>query len=141
METSFTPITAAFGGALIGFAAILLMFLNGRIAGISGIVGGIASVKKGDSAWRFAFVAGLVTAPIVYGYLFGYIGPVSITRSTPLLVIGGILVGLGTQMGGGCTSGHGVCGLARFSPRSLAATLTFMASAILTVYISRHSGA
>lgn len=140
METSFSPITAAFGGALIGLAAVLLMFLNGRVAGISGIVGGIANAKKGDGAWRLAFVCGLLTAPFLYVFLFGDFGPITVTDSTPLLICGAVLVGLGTQMGSGCTSGHGVCGLARFSPRSLAATVTFMASAIFTVYIARHSG-
>lgn len=140
MPTPFTPIDALIGGALIGCAAVLLMLLYGRIAGISGIVGGAVGAASGDLAWRLAFALGLVTSPLVYRWAGGAL-VMDITAATPMLIIGGVLVGVGTQLGSGCTSGHGVCGLARLSPRSMAATGTFMAAAMVTVYTLRHGGA
>lgn len=140
MPTPFTPMDALIGGAFIGCAAVLLMALHGRIAGISGIVGGAVGAAPGDLAWRLAFALGVVTSPLVYRWAGGSL-VMDITASTPLLIAGGILVGVGTQLGSGCTSGHGVCGLARVSPRSMVATATFMAAAMVTVYILRHGGA
>ena len=135
---SFTPISALIGGLLIGAAAALLWFMNGRIAGISGIIGNLAQAKADDRGWRIAFLAGLVVAPLVYALTIGGIAPVGITASPVLLIAGGLLVGFGTRLGGGCTSGHGVCGVARLSMRSLAATATFMAGGIVAVFLLRH---
>jgi hypothetical protein len=141
-ETEFTPIPAAIGGALIGFAAVLLMALNGRVAGVSGIVAGaLGPLRKeagGDMSWRLAFVAGLIVAPFVFGLVSDH--SVEIAAPHPLwaMALGGLLVGYGTRLGSGCTSGHGVCGVARLSRRSLAATLTFMATSIATVFILHH---
>ena len=125
------------GGLLIGLAVSLLIVLNGRIAGISGILGGLLHANTADVAWRVTFLAGLVLAPMVYGY-FGSLPTVKIDADTTMLVIAGLLVGLGTRYGSGCTSGHGICGVARLSPRSLVATAVFMTSAMLTVYVVRH---
>ncbi|MFZ4873585.1 YeeE/YedE family protein [Janthinobacterium sp. Mn2066] len=133
----FTPWSSLAGGLLIGLAAAVLILFNGRIAGISGIVGGLLSPRKGDSGWRLAFLAGLLIAPLLY-QLHHVLPDVFIDASTPALVIAGLLVGLGVRYGAGCTSGHGVCGLSRLSPRSLAATLCFMAAGFLTVYLLRH---
>ena len=135
---NFTPVTALIGGVLIGAASVLLMLANGRIAGISGIAGGLFTLKQGDIAWRIAFIAGLIAAPFVDQAITGTLPEVSFPAPWPLLVIGGLLVGFGTQLGSGCTSGHGVCGIARFSKRSLVATVTFMATAVLTVFLVRH---
>ena len=133
---NFTPVSALIGGALIGIAATLLLALNGRIAGVSGVVGRLFDPLPGDVAWRVMFLAGLMLGAGAYGIF----QPVSIqiTNSILILVVGGLLVGYGTQLGNGCTSGHGVCGIARLSPRSIAATLVFMVSAAITVYIARH---
>jgi uncharacterized protein len=135
--TNFTPYSALFGGALIGLSAVLLVRFNGRQAGISGIVGGALARRSGETLWRLAFIAGLVAAPLLYHGFGGHL-PFTITPAAPALVIGGLLVGVGTRLGGGCTSGHGVCGLARRSPRSLIATLTFTASAVATVFVVQH---
>ena len=135
---SFTPISALIGGLLIGAAAVLLWFMNGRIAGISGIIGNLAQAKADDRGWRMAFLAGLVAAPLLYSLTIGGIPSVGVTASPALLIAGGLLVGFGTRLGGGCTSGHGVCGVARLSMRSLAATATFMAGGIVTVFLLRH---
>jgi len=135
---NFTPIAALAGGALIGLSAALLLVLNGRVAGISGILGGLLAPERGETAWRLAFLAGLLAAPLAYGTLSGPLPDVQTDASTGLLVAGGLLVGFGTRLGAGCTSGHGVCGLARLSPRSLAATGVFMATAVATVFIARH---
>jgi len=135
--THFTPLSAVAGGALIGASASLLLALNGRIAGISGIVGGLLRFPRGDLAWRIAFVAGLAAAGPVYR-LFAVPPASGVTHSIPTLMLAGLLVGLGSRYGAGCTSGHGVCGLARLSPRSLAATLGFMVVGFLTVYLVRH---
>jgi uncharacterized membrane protein YedE/YeeE len=134
---AYTPGAALIGGALIGLAAALFVLFNGRIAGISGVVGGLLRPKRGDLAWRIAFVLGLVAAPAVHT-LFASITMPQIDASWPALVIAGLLVGIGTRYGSGCTSGHGVCGIARLSPRSLVATLAFMGSGFLTVFVLRH---
>ena len=133
--TEFTPWTAALGGLLIGLAASLLRLSNGRIAGISGICGGLLARSTGDRGWRLCFLAGLPLGAV--GAFRGGL-PIQIVASPVALVAAGLLVGFGTQLGNGCTSGHGVCGLARGSRRSLAATLTFMASGAITVFLARH---
>jgi uncharacterized protein len=126
------------GGSLIGLAAVLLLAINGRIAGISGILGGLLVAKvKDDRAWRGAFLLGLIAGAALYGAWRGSL-PLQMEVHGPVLLIAGLLVGIGTRLGSGCTSGHGVCGLARRSPRSLLATLSFMAAAMLTVYFTRH---
>ena len=126
------------GGSLIGLAAVLLLAINGRIAGVSGILGGLlVPTVKGDRAWRVAFLLGLIAGAALYGAWRGTL-PLQLDVHGPVLVIAGVLVGIGTRLGSGCTSGHGVCGLARRSPRSLLATVSFMAVAMLTVYLTRH---
>ena len=135
--TEFTPWTAALGGLLIGLAASLLRLSNGRIAGISGICGGLLARSTGDRGWRLCFLAGLPLGALAVGALRGGL-PIQIVDSPVALVTAGLLVGFGTQLGNGCTSSHGVCGLARGSRRSLAATLTFMASDAITVLLARH---
>jgi len=126
------------GGVLIGMSAVLMLAVNGRIAGVSGILGGLLSgAAAAERGWRLAFVLGLITGAGLYGAVRGYL-PVDLQAHGLLLVSAGVLVGFGTRLGGGCTSGHGVCGLARRSPRSLTATLTFMVVAIATVFIVRH---
>jgi uncharacterized membrane protein YedE/YeeE len=135
----FTPWSALAGGALIGLAASLLLLANGRIAGISGILSGMLVRQRGDVAWRALFVAGLVIAGLVAQLLSpAQLG--SSPRSLVMLAAAGLLVGVGTRLGNGCTSGHGVCGLSRLSPRSLAATLTFIASGVLAVLATRLLG-
>lgn len=136
---NFTPFTAAGGGVLIGLAAALLLLLNGRIAGISGILGGLLQRAGRDKAWRLTFVVGLLAAPFVW-QLFASL-PTATVSGSPLLLVGaGLLVGFGSRLGSGCTSGHGVCGIARLAPRSLLATVTFMAAGFLVVYLMRHVG-
>jgi uncharacterized membrane protein YedE/YeeE len=125
------------GGLLIGLAAAAFVLFNGRIAGISGILGGLLRPARGDMAWRAAFLAGLVAAPLVYA-LFAPLPGVRIDAGAGTLVAAGLLVGLGTRYGSGCTSGHGVCGLSRLSPRSLAATAAFMLAGFVTVFVLRH---
>lgn len=126
------------GGALIGCAAVLLLWLNGRIAGISGILGGLITTPASDErAWRFAVIMGLITGAGLYS-LFADGLPLDLQAEGATLALAGLLVGLGTRLGSGCTSGHGVCGLARRSPRSLVATVLFMAVAAVTVYLTRH---
>jgi uncharacterized membrane protein YedE/YeeE len=134
---SFTPWRALAGGILVGVAAALFVLLNGRIAGISGVLGGLMAPKKGDIAWRSAFLAGLIAAPLVYA-LFAVLPTPHIDAGTEALALAGLLVGIGTRYGSGCTSGHGVCGLSRLSPRSLVATLAFMGSGVATVFVLRH---
>lgn len=133
----FTPWSALGGGLLIGIAAAAFLMFNGRIAGISGILGGLLRPAPGDMAWRVAFLTGLVLAPLVY-QLKAPLPPVHIQASDMTLVIAGLLVGLGTRYGAGCTSGHGVCGLSRRSVRSLVATASFMAAGFAVVYLVRH---
>jgi uncharacterized membrane protein YedE/YeeE len=132
-------LSAAIGGALIGVSAVLLMFLSGRIAGISGIVGGLLPPKIADDwRWRLAFIAGLLLAPLVLNALAGSNGIGAPTVGLAILIPAGLLVGAGSALGNGCTSGHGICGLARLSPRSAVATVTFMAVAAATVFVMRH---
>jgi uncharacterized protein len=135
--SAFTPWTAAIGGVVIGLAAALLVLVNGRIAGISGIVGGMLRFQAGDFAWRLAFVAGLVLAPLICTAVAAP-PTIMIDAGYPVLIAAGLLVGIGTRFGGGCTSGHGVCGLSHLSPRSLAATVSFMAAGFLVVFVVRH---
>lgn len=133
---SFTPYSALVGGALLGIAVSILWLCNGRIAGISGILGGLLPPKAGDISWRVAFLLGLMIAPVIYS-LFTDLPLIQIDAGWPVLIVAGLLVGIGTRYGAGCTSGHGVCGLARFSPRSLAATLSFMLTGFVTVWLIR----
>lgn len=133
----FTPWSALAGGVLIGIAVAMFVLLNGRIAGISGIVGALLNPSQGDVAWRAAFISGLVGAPLVYR-LFAALPPLRIDAGYGALVLAGVLVGIGTSYGSGCTSGHGVCGLSRLSLRSLAATAAFMGAGFATVFMLRH---
>jgi uncharacterized membrane protein YedE/YeeE len=134
----FTPISAAIGGGLIGLSAALLMLLTGRIAGISGILGGCLGFGTSDKGWRIAFVAGLILAPLIAGWI-GYAMPSpQMPASWPVIFAAGLLVGFGTRLGGGCTSGHGICGVARLSVRSITATAIFMLTAIVVVALTRH---
>lgn len=134
---AFTPWSALAGGILIGLAAALFVLLNGRIAGISGIVGGLLRPAKGDVLWRIAFLVGMLVAPFVWR-IAAALPTLEIAASYPVLIIAGLLVGVSTRYGSGCTSGHGVCGISRLSPRSLVATGAFMASGFFTVYLLRH---
>ncbi|GHA18585.1 membrane protein [Devosia pacifica] len=136
--TEFTPFASLFGGALIGLSAVLLMAFNGRIAGMTGIVAGIIPPLETGWMWRAAFLAGAILAPALLVGAFG--DTVGFDSPTPVawLIAGGIIVGIGVQFGSGCTSGHGICGIARLSPRSIVATLTFMASTAATVFVIRH---
>lgn len=136
---NFTPVSAAIGGVLIGVAAAILLIFNGRIAGISGILGGILKPVKGDTAWKVAFILGIIISPLLFMWV-AYTPEVNIAASTPVLIIAGLLVGFGTRLGSGCTSGHGICGMARFSRRSIVAVLIFMVVAFVTVAISNHFG-
>lgn len=133
----FTPWTALAGGALLGLASALFILLNGRILGISGILGGLLRPKAGDIGWRLAFVLGMLVAPAIYLLLAGPMQP-RIDASWLMVILAGLLVGMGTRYGSGCTSGHGICGLSRMSPRSLVATATFMAAGFVTVFLLRH---
>lgn len=136
--TEFTPVASLLGGALIGLSAVLLMAFHGRIAGMTGILSGLLPPVSPDWSWRAAFIAGAVAAPslviAVSGYSVGYSSPVPMSW----IVFGGLLVGIGVYFGSGCTSGHGVCGMARLSPRSIAATATFLGTAMITVFVIRH---
>jgi uncharacterized membrane protein YedE/YeeE len=134
---AFTPGSAVLGGLLIGAAAVVFAMSAGRIAGISGIIGGLFRPRPGDIGWRVAFLAGMLATPALYEALGGRMS-IEIDASSATLIAAGLLVGWGTRAGSGCTSGHGVCGLARLSPRSLAATLSFMAAGFLTVFVVRH---
>lgn len=135
--TAFTPWSALAGGVLIGIAAALLVLATGRIAGVSGIVGGLLRPVRGDVGWRVAFAAGMLVAPLSFT-AFSSLPALEIDASYPMLIAGGVLVGIGTRFGSGCTSGHGVCGVARASPRSMVATLAFMLAGFVTVYLVRH---
>ena len=134
---AFTPWSALAGGVLVGIATAMFALLNGRVAGISGVIGGLLKPTAGDVAWRAAFVIGLVGSPLVYA-LFAAMPKAQISAEYGGLVLAGLLVGVGTRYGSGCTSGHGVCGLSRLSPRSLVATVTFMAAGFATVFATRH---
>ena len=135
--TDFTPIQSLIGGMMIGLSAVFLMALHGRVAGMTGILTGVIPPAASDWPWRAAFLAGAIVAPVIYLAAGGAI-PFEVPVSTAALVIGGLLVGVGVHFGNGCPSGHGICGLARFSPRSLAAVLTFMLTAFATVFVVRH---
>ena len=133
----FSPATGITGGMLIGIAVAMFVLLNGRVAGISGIVGGLLNPQRGDIGWRAAFIVGLLVAPLFY-LAFSALPSVRIDASWGAIVLAGLLVGVGTRLGSGCTSGHGVCGVSRLSPRSLAATAAFMVTGFATVYVTRH---
>jgi uncharacterized protein len=135
--TTFTPWQSLIGGLLIGFSTLLLIRWLGKVAGISSIVGQLWSSKPDDRGWRLAFVIGLLVSPLLY-QLFSPLPAMQIEAGLPLLIVSGLLVGFGTRLGSGCTSGHGVCGLSRLSLRSLVATLTFMLVAIVAVWVTRH---
>lgn len=134
---AFTPWASLAGGILIGAAASILILFNGKIAGISGIVGGLLHPQRGDIGWRIAFVAGLLGAPLIYQFI-SESPAIQIDAGNGALIAAGLLVGVGTRYGAGCTSGHGVCGVSRLSPRSLVATLTFMAAGFAATYVVRH---
>jgi hypothetical protein len=132
------PVSGLFGGALIGLAAAAMMLLTGRIAGVSGIFGGLLTMRPSDRAWRIAFVAGLIAAPLIAVLAGASLPRPPMTTNIALIAAGGLLVGFGSRMGSGCTSGHGVCGFARLSARSIAATVIFMVVAVITVAAVRH---
>jgi uncharacterized membrane protein YedE/YeeE len=139
METVFTPWTSLGGGVLIGVAATLLMLFLGRVMGATGILAGVVSPSsKQDFSWRAAVLAGMVSGPVLIFFLTGQMPEVQVPVSTGMLLVGGLIVGVGVTLGSGCTSGHGVCGMARLSPRSFVATMTFMIVTLVTVYIVRH---
>ncbi|MBL8597851.1 MAG: YeeE/YedE family protein [Devosia sp.] len=136
--TDFTPFPALLGGSLIGLAAVALMAFNGRIAGMTGIMTGLLPPFAADWGWRAAFLLGAIGAPILMVLAGGHTVAFESTAPAPWLIVGGLIVGVGVYFGSGCTSGHGVCGIARLSPRSIVATLTFMATAVATVFVVRH---
>jgi uncharacterized protein len=135
---NFTPVSGLIGGLLIGLSTVLLILLNGRIAGISGIVGGLLARNGSEVGWRAVFIVGLLLGAFIYMLAIGGALPVNIQASLPVMVIAGLLVGFGTRLGSGCTSGHGISGIARFSKRSIVATLVFMVTAIITVFVTYH---
>ena len=135
---NFTPVSAAIGGVLIGLSAVLLMLSTGRIAGISGIFSGLLNMRGEDRGWRVAFIAGLILAPVVAGFIGHAMAPPKLPANWAVIIAAGLLVGFGTRLGGGCTSGHGICGIGRLSPRSIAATIVFMVVAGITVAVTRH---
>lgn len=134
---AFSPWTALSGGVLIGLAAAMFILFNGRIAGISGIVGGLLTPQPGDSLWRILFVAGMLLAPAAW-LVFAQLPTIQIDAGYPMLIVAGLIVGISTRYAAGCTSGHGVCGISRLSPRSIVATLAFMGTGFITVFIVRH---
>jgi hypothetical protein len=139
METPFTPWASLGGGALIGLAAVLLMALYGRVLGATGILAGaVTPMPMQERAWRLAVLAGMLFGPAILWLATGALPEIAVPVPMPLVIIGGLLVGIGVTYGSGCTSGHGVCGLARLSPRSLVATLTFMTTTAVTVFVLRH---
>jgi uncharacterized membrane protein YedE/YeeE len=135
--TNFTPWASLIGGLLVGLATAMFLLLNGRIAGISGILGGLLRPTKGDIGWRIAFIAGLIFSPIAFS-VAAPLPAVQIDAGTTSLIMAGLLVGIGTRYGSGCTSGHGVCGISRLSPRSMVATTFFMLAGFITVFVTRH---
>ncbi|HCL4246237.1 YeeE/YedE family protein [Pseudomonas aeruginosa] len=136
--TEFIPVSGLVGGMLIGVASVLMLWGTGRIAGISGIFGGLLTPARGDIAWRAFFVAGMLLGGLLWPLISGEPLPVELQVSWPLMLLAGVLVGFGTRLGSGCTSGHGVCGIGRLAPRSMVATAVFMASAFLTTFIIHH---
>ncbi len=135
---NFTPVSGLVGGLLIGMSTVLLILFNGRIAGISSIVGGLLARKGSEIGWRAVFVVGLLLGAFVYMLATGGVFPVRVEASLPVMVVAGLLVGFGTRLGAGCTSGHGVSGIARFSKRSIVATLVYFVTAIITVFLTHH---
>jgi hypothetical protein len=135
---NFTPVSAAIGGALIGLSAVLLMLFTGRIAGISGIFGGLINPQTGDRLWRAAFIVGLIAAPLAVVLAGDKVPMPQLPGSFITIAIAGLLVGFGTRLGSGCTSGHGICGIARLSPRSIVATAVFMIAAVIVVALTHH---
>ena len=135
---NFTPVNGFVGGLLIGLAATLLLLLNGRLSGISGIVGGLLAPESSDLGWRVAFVAGLLVGALAYVLATGDALLLEMQASLPVLVVAGLLVGFGTSLGSGCTSGHGICGIARLSKRSIVATSMFFVVAMFTVFFTHH---
>jgi len=138
--TEFTPVAAIVGGLLIGLSAVLLMALHGRVAGMTGILTGVVPPLASDWQWRAAFLAGAILAPLLWLAVTGRPIEIEVPPTTAMLIVGGLIVGVGVTYGSGCTSGHGVCGIARFSPRSIVATMVFMAATFITVYVVRHAG-
>jgi uncharacterized membrane protein YedE/YeeE len=138
MIQAYPPVSGFIGGILIGLAAVLLLVGNGRIAGVSGIVGGLLRRASGDVSWRVLFLVGLWLGALVYGAARGRMPEVQLVAPWPFMLAAGFLVGFGTRMSGGCTSGHGVCGIARLSKRSVVATVIFMMTAIATVFVTRY---
>lgn len=139
LETEFTPWASLAGGVLIGLASTLLMLVIGRIMGATGVLAGLLQPSSGpDFAWRAALLGGMITAPVLIYATTGQMPAVQVPMSTLMLIVGGLIVGVGVTYGGGCTSGHGVCGMARLSPRSIVATVTFMAATFATVFAARH---
>ncbi|WP_372749999.1 YeeE/YedE family protein [Litorivivens sp.] len=138
METSFTPIASLLGGVMIGLAALLLLWLNGKVAGISGIVGTALTDFGAASRWRWSFIVGLLAGGGIALYQWVGVSEIALRASIPVLIVAGLLVGYGTRLGSGCTSGHGVCGIGRLSPRSIVATCVFMGVAFATVFVQRH---
>ena len=136
--TEFTPLASSIGGILIGLSAVLLMALHGRIAGMTGILGGVIPPLSSDWQWRAAFLAGAIVAPAIWLAVTGMPIGFEVPINTTMMVVGGLIVGVGVTYGSGCTSGHGVCGMARFSPRSIVATIVFMAATFVTVFVVRH---
>lgn len=134
----FTPVLSSIGGIMIGLAAVGLLLFNGRIAGISGILGGILHPTQNDTAWRITFIAGLLAGALLMKWFVPASMAIHVDVSLPAIILGGLLVGLGTRIGNGCTSGHGVCGIGRLAPRSMVASAVFFLSAIMTVYVVRH---
>jgi uncharacterized membrane protein YedE/YeeE len=135
---NFTPLSATLGGVLIGLAAAMMLLFHGRITGVSGVLGGLLAPKPGELGWQLTFTAGLLVGGLALGFALPDGFAVDVIRSPAAIVSAGVIVGFGTRLGSGCTSGHGVCGLARLSPRSLASVATFMATGILTVFVIRH---
>ncbi len=139
IETAFTPFASLVGGVLIGVAAVLLMLLHGRIMGATGILAGLLRPSSAaEAGWRAAILAGMISGPLMVFALDGRMPEIAVPVGLPMLLLGGLLVGIGVTFGSGCTSGHGVCGMARLSPRSIAATATFMIFTAMTVYLIRH---
>jgi uncharacterized membrane protein YedE/YeeE len=139
--TEFTPISAFIGGSLIGLSALMLMYLLGRVAGCSGILSSALkpfSLLKGDWSWRVFFIIGLIVGPVLVSSLSEFSLPTDYTFSSTVILLGGLLVGIGAALGGGCTSGHGICGMGRISKRSIVATAVFMVAAIITVFVTNH---
>lgn len=136
---NFTPWSSLLGGMLIGVSVTIMILLNGRIAGISGIIGSLSSAHRADILWRITFIAGLILSPFVYG-IFAPVPTFNLEASNPYVLLAGLLVGLGSRLGSGCTSGHGVCGIARLSVRSIVATLVFISAGVVTVYLTHHLG-